>query len=62
MKKKTKKQLEGWMLENFNGKYVSINNLTEDEAKAQLLEHCLAMDKMMGNLQKNFDLWEKLGY
>ena len=62
MKKKTKKQLEGWVLENFAGKFVPISELTEDEAKAQLLDHCLAMDKVMSNLQKSFDIWEKLGY
>lgn len=62
MKKKTKKQLEGWILENFRGEYVSINDLTEDEAKAHLLDHCLRMSDMMDNLQKNFDIWEKLGY
>ena len=61
-KPKTKKQLESWVLMSFKGEYVTINDLTESEAKAHLLEHIVAMDKMAGNAQKTLDQWHDLDY
>ena len=61
-KPKTKKQLESWVLENFQNKLVTLNELTEQEAKAHLYEHIVAMDKMIGNAQKTIDAYRKIGY
>jgi hypothetical protein len=61
-KPKTKKQLESWVLENFQNKLVTLNELTEQEAKAHLYEHIVVMDKMIGNAQKTLDAYRKIGY
>jgi hypothetical protein len=61
-KPKTKKQLESWVLENFQDKLVTLNELTEQEAKAHLYEHMVAVEKMIGNAQKTIDAYTKIGY
>ena len=62
LKRKNKKQLNSWGLENFEGRVVCLDSLSEEEAKAHLYEHMVAMDKMINNTQKIIDAYKKIGY
>lgn len=59
-KPKTKKQLEMWQFTNFKGEVVTINELTEVEAKAHLYQFAMAMEKQVANAYRTIDVWEKL--